>query len=124
MNIYGKITNDGKLQRVTTSIYVNGKQIFWNQTNELQKAGFKPIVNDTFPENVGEFEKVEDGLREDSNAIVITYTVVPMTAQEKIYVLETKQTPRLLREAAFGEDFAINKLKTLDGQIAELRKEL
>lgn len=43
------------------------------------------------------------------------------TPLEKIIALEAQQTPRLLREAALGGEYAIEKLSLLDGRIAELR---
>lgn len=43
---------------------------------------------------------------------------------QQIKDLEAQQTTRLLREATLGVEFAVNKLKDIDAQIATLRQEL
>lgn len=43
------------------------------------------------------------------------------TSLELIIELESKQTPRLLREAALGQQYAINILAEIDTQITALR---
>lgn len=43
---------------------------------------------------------------------------------QQIKDLEAQQTLRLLREASLGVEFALNKLKDIDAQIATLRQEL
>lgn len=46
------------------------------------------------------------------------------TVQQKIAALEAQQTPRLLREAALGGEYANAKLLEIDNKIKELREKL
>lgn len=44
--------------------------------------------------------------------------------QKQILALELQQTSRLLRNAALGEEYAVNKLREIENAITELRKQL
>lgn len=55
---------------------------------------------------------------------VIINTEHTPTIQEQILVLEGQQTPRLLRNAALGEQYAINKLQEIESSIANLRGQI
>ena len=44
--------------------------------------------------------------------------------KEQIIQLENQITPRNLRSAIFGDEFAINKISSIESQINELRKQL
>ena len=46
------------------------------------------------------------------------------TGQDKIYELEQQQTARLLRNAALGDQYAIDKLQSIESGIAALREEI
>jgi len=46
------------------------------------------------------------------------------TITEKIRMLETQQTPRLMREALAGISFAVSKMAQIDAEIAALRLQL
>ena len=43
---------------------------------------------------------------------------------KQIIALESQQTPRLLRNAALGEQYAINKLQEIESAIANLRAQI
>lgn len=46
------------------------------------------------------------------------------TTQEKILKLEKQITDRNVRSAIMGDEYAINKIKEIEAQIEELRKQL
>jgi len=46
------------------------------------------------------------------------------TVQDKIYELEAQQTARLVRNAALGDQYAIDKLQRIESDIAALREEI
>lgn len=46
------------------------------------------------------------------------------TIQEQIVALENMITARNIREAFLGDEFALNRIATIEAQIAELRKKL
>lgn len=46
------------------------------------------------------------------------------TIQDKILELESKITARNLRSAIFGDEYAIEKIRTIEAEIEELRKQL
>jgi len=45
----------------------------------------------------------------------------PVSIQQQILDLESQQTPRLLREAALGHQYAVDKLSEIDEAITYLR---
>ena len=46
------------------------------------------------------------------------------TIQDRILELEGKITARNLRSAIFGDEYAIEKIRTIEAEIEELRKQL
>lgn len=46
------------------------------------------------------------------------------TIQDKILELESKITARNLRSAIFGDEYAIEKIRAIEAEIEELRKQL
>ena len=46
------------------------------------------------------------------------------TIQDKILELENKITARNLRSAIFGDEYAIEKIRAIEAEIEELRKQL
>ena len=46
------------------------------------------------------------------------------TIQDKILELESQITDRNLRSAIFGDEYAIEKIRTIEAEIEELRKQL
>lgn len=46
------------------------------------------------------------------------------TIQDKILELEGQITARNLRSAIFGDEYAIEKIRTIEAEIEELRKQL
>lgn len=59
----------------------------------------------------------------DTFRVVANEVHIP-TIQEQIEALESTITPRNLRAAIQGDEFALNKLATVEAQIEELRKQL
>lgn len=59
------------------------------------------------------------------NGEFILITDIPgPSIQEQIEELEKQITPRNLRSAIQGDEFAINKIASIEAQIAELRRQL
>jgi len=56
--------------------------------------------------------------------VIEPYTDPEITISQKIAALEQKQTPRLLREAALGDQYAMDELAKIDDAIKALRSEL
>ena len=46
------------------------------------------------------------------------------TIQDKIFELESQITARNLRSAIFGDEYSIEKIRAIEGEIEELRKQL
>ena len=100
-----------------------------NPTNEqLIEKGYKEIV---YVET-----KVQDGYKlvpvyTDGKTITVNYKQVELTEAEKrakilaeIEYLERQQTPRIIRNAINGNEFAIGKIKEIEQEIELLRTEL
>jgi hypothetical protein len=125
--MYGKII-DGKL--VIADKIIKGEN--WSINNpsveQLIEKGYKEIV---YVET-----KVQDGYKlvpvyTDGKTITVNYKQVELTEAEKrakilakIEYLERQQTPRIIRNAINGDEFAINKIKEIEQEIELLRVEL
>ena len=67
----------------------------------------------------------------DGDKIQVSYEVVALTdeehnaiIQQEIVAEENKITPRNIRNAIKGDNFALNKITEVEGNIAELRAKL
>ena len=125
--MYGKII-DGKL--VIADKIIKGEN--WSINNpsveQLIEKGYKEIV---YVET-----KVQDGYKlvpvyTDGKTITVNYKQVELTEAEKrakilakIEYLERQQTPRIIRNAINGDEFAIGKIKEIEQEIELLRVEL
>lgn len=80
-----------------------------DDVEELSRELYQRAIN-------GEFGDIEPYVEPQADNKVIIL--------QQIRVLEAQHTHRLLREATLGVEFAVNKLKDIDAQIAILRQEL
>jgi len=125
--MYGKII-DGKLVIADKIIKGDNWSINNPSVEQLIEKGYKEIV---YVET-----KVQDGYKlvpvyTDGKTITVNYKQVELTEAEKrakilakIEYLERQQTPRIIRNAINGDEFAINKIKEIEQEIELLRVEL
>ena len=125
----GKII-DGRLV-VAGRIVKEGNTTITNPTEEkLKELGYKTIEYTEKPN----FNKEEEKLQEvytDGDKITVGYEKVELSAEEhnaiiqqEIVAEENKITPRNIRNAIKGDNFALNKITEVEGNIAELRAKL
>ena len=60
----------------------------------------------------------------DKDEPIEPYSEPVPSAQDKINELEAQQTARLVRNAALGDQYAIDKLQSIESDIAALREEI
>lgn len=125
--MYGKII-DGKLVIADKIIKGDNWSINNPSVEQLIEKGYKEIV---YVET-----KVQDGYKlvpvyTDGKTITVNYKQVELTEAEKrakilakIEHLERQQTPRIIRNAINGDEFAIGKIKEIEQEIQLLRVEL
>ena len=91
-----------------------GKRLYKGQyTNkEYMETAIWCNKNNAHIEDKGEYYEVVENIPH-----------VP-TIQEQIVALENMVTARNIREAFLGDEFALNRIATIEAQIAELRKKL
>ena len=125
----GKII-DGRLV-VAGRIVKEGNTTITNPTEEkLKELGYKEIEYTEKPT----FNKEEEKLQEvytDGDKITVSYEVVELSAEEhnaiiqqEIVAEENKITPRNIRNAIKGDNFALNKITEVENDIVELRAKL
>ena len=121
---------DGRLV-VAGRIVKEGNTTITNPTNEkLVELGYKEIEYTEKPT----FNKEEEKLQEvytDGDKITVSYEVVELSAEEhnaiiqaEIVAEENKITPRNIRNAIMGDNFAKNRITEIEGNIAELRAKI
>ena len=126
---YGKIIY-GNLQ-IAGQIITTDKGFISNPTIEqLIELGYKEIEYAEKPEYNKEEEKLKE-VYTDGDKITVSYEVVELSAEEhnaiiqaEIVAEENKITPRNIRNAIKGDNFALNKITEVEGNIAELRAKL
>lgn len=116
-NIYGKIVN-GILQKVTTSIYVDGRQIFWTQEKELKKAGYKRIIVRDFPVLNDDQKAIETYIVE-GETIIVDWEIVALS-EEEVYKRNYNRAARDLTidkiiDALLGDKDALEFLRERKG---------
>lgn len=91
-----------------------GKKLYKGQytSQEYAETAVWCNNNNAHLEDKGEYHEVVEN---------ISHTP---TIQEQIEVLEGSITPRNLRSAIQGDNFALSKIAEVEAQIAELRKQL
>ena len=121
---------DGRLQ-IAGRIIKEGNTTITNPTEEkLKELGYKEVEYTEKPN----FNKEEEKLQEiytDGETIQVSYEVVELSAEEhnaiiqqEIVAEENKITPRNIRNAIKGDNFALNKITEVEGNIAELRAKI
>ena len=125
----GKII-DGRLV-VAGRIVKEGNTTITNPTEEkLKELGYKTIEYTEKPNYDKEEEKLQE-VYTDGETITVSYEVVELSAEEhnaiiqqEIVTEENKITPRNIRNAIKGDNFALNKITEVEGNIAELRAKI
>ena len=121
---------DGRLV-IAGRIVKEGNTTITNPTaKKLKELGYKEIEYTEKPT----FNKEEEKLQEvytDGDKITVSYEVVELSAEEhnaiiqqEIVAEENKITPRNIRNAIKGDNFALNKITEVEGNIAELRAKI
>ena len=121
---------DGRLV-IAGRIIKEGNTTITNPTEEkLKELGYKTIEYTEKPN----FNKEEEKLQEvytDGDKIAVSYEVVALTdeehnaiIQQEIVAEENKITPRNIRNAIKGDNFALNKITEVEGNIVELRAKI
>lgn len=130
----GKII-DGRLV-LAGRIVKDGNTTITNPTEDkLKELGYKEVSYTEKPSFDEEEEKLvetyRDGDEIDNNRIYVNYEVVALTDEEhnaiiqaKIVAEENKITPRNIRNAIKGDNFALNKITEVENNIVELRAKL
>ena len=127
--MYGKLI-DGRLV-VAGRIVKEGNTTITNPTEEkLKELGYKEVEYTEKPN----FNKEEEKLQEiytDGETIQVSYEVIELSAEEhnaiiqqEIVTEENKITARNIRNAIKGDNFALNKITEVEGNIAELRAKI
>ena len=125
----GKII-DGRLV-VAGRIVKEGNTTITNPTEEkLKELGYKTIEYTEKPNYDKEEEKLQE-VYTDGETITVSYEVVALTdeehnaiIQQEIVAEENKITPRNIRNAIKGDNFALNKITEVENNIVELRAKL
>ena len=125
----GKII-DGRLV-VAGRIIKEGNTTITNPTEEkLKELGYKEIDYCDKPNYDKENEKLQE-VYTDGDKITVSYEVVELSAEEhnaiiqqEIVAEENKITPRNIRNAIKGDNFALNKITEVENDIVELRAKL
>ena len=121
---------DGRLV-IAGRIIKEGNTTITNPTEEkLKELGYKEVEYTEKPN----FNKEEEKLQEiytDGETIQVSYEVVELSAEEhnaiiqqEIVAEENKITARNIRNAIKGDNFALNKITEVEGNIAELRAKI
>ena len=126
----GKII-DGRLV-VAGRIVKEGNTTITNPTEEqLINLGYKKLEYGAKQEYDKEEEKLVETYQDMGNEIYVGYDKVALTdeehnaiIQQEILAEENKITARNIRNAIKGDNFALNKITEVEGNIAELRAKI
>ena len=122
---------DGRLV-LAGRIVKEGNTTITNPTEEqLINLGYKKLEYGAKQEYDKEEEKLVETYQDMGNEIYVGYDKVALTdeehnavIQQEIVAEENKITPRNIRNAIKGDNFALNKITEVEGNIAELRAKL
>lgn len=127
--MYGKII-DGKLQIAGKKIQIKNGWITNPTETDLKANGYKTVEYTERPEYDKEEEKLQE-IYTDGDKIQVSYEVVELSAEEhnaiiqaEIVAEENKITPRNIRNAIKGDNFALNKITEIENNIVELRAKI
>ena len=126
----GKII-DGRLV-VAGRIVKEGNTTITNPTEEkLKELGYKTIEYTEKPTFNKEEEKLTEVYNEEQDKIIVLYGKEQLTdeehnaiIQQEIVAEENKITPRNIRNAIKGDNFALNKITEVENNIVELRAKI
>ena len=118
---------DGRLV-FAGQIVKDGNTVITNPTEDILKGlGYKEVEYTEKPSYDEEEEKLSE-VYTDGDKITVSYEKVALTdeehnaiIQQKIVQEENKITPRNIRNAIKGDNFALNKITEVENNIAELR---
>lgn len=121
---------DGRLVVAGREIQEGKTKITCPTEKKLKELGYKEIEYTEKPT----FNKEEEKLQEvytDGETIQVSYEVVELSAEEhnaiiqqEIVAEENKITPRNIRNAIKGDNFALNKITEVENNIVELRAKI
>lgn len=131
---------DGRLV-VAGRIVKEGNTTITNPTEEkLKELGYKEIEYTEKPQYDKEEEKLQEKyfitnlppkVNDGQQRIFVEYEVVELSAEEhnaiiqqEIVAEENKITPRNIRNAIKGDNFALNKITEIENNIVELRAKI
>ena len=127
--MFGKII-DGKLIVAGKKIKIENGWITNPTEEKLKELGYKTIEYTEKPNYDKEEEKLVE-VYTDGETIQVSYKKVALTDEEhnaiiqsEIYDEEYKITQRNLRNAIKGDEFALNKITEVEGNIAKLRAKI
>ncbi|MBO7713896.1 MAG: hypothetical protein J6S85_10030 [Methanobrevibacter sp.] len=126
----GKIVNNQLV--VAGRIIKEGNTTITNPTEEkLKELGYKTIEYTEKPQYDKEEMKSYETYTEYQDKIIVAYATIELSAEEhnaiiqaEIVAEENKITPRNIRNAIKGDNFALNKITEVEGNIAELRAKI
>ena len=125
----GKII-DGRLVVAGREVCEGKTKITCPTEKKLKELGYKEIEYTEKPQYDKEEEKLQE-VYTDGDKIQVSYEVVELSAEEhnaiiqqEIVAEENKITPRNIRNAIKGDNFALNKITEVEGNIAELRAKI
>ena len=121
---------DGRLVVAGREVCEGKTKITCPTEKKLKELGYKTIEYTEKPT----FDKEEEKLQEiytDGDKITVSYEVVELSAEEhnaiiqqEIVAEENKITPRNIRNAIKGDNFALNKITEVENNIVELRAKI
>jgi hypothetical protein len=131
---------DGRLV-IAGQIVKDGNTTITNPTEEMLKnLGYKEVIYTDKPSYDEEEQKlveiynevnISEQIQDGITRIVVNYEIVTLTdeehnaiIQQKIVAEENKITPRNIRNAIKGDNFALNKITEVENNIVELRAKM
>lgn len=128
--MFGKII-DGRLKIAGQKIQIENGWITNPTEEQLKELGYKEVEYTEKPEYDKEEMKLVEMYNEYQNKIIVSYGTEQLTdyehnevIQAEIVAEENKITARNIRNAIKGDNFALNKITEVEGNIAELRAKI
>ena len=128
--MFGKIEN-GRLVIAGQKIQIENGWITNPTEDKLKELGYKTVEYTEKPEYNKEEEKLVETYDEKKTKITVSYEIAELTdyehnavIQQEIVAEENKITPRNIRNAIMGDNFAKNRITEIEGNIAELRAKI
>ena len=129
-NMLGKII-DGRLVVAGREIQEGTTKITCPTEENLRELGYKTIEYTEKPTYDKEEMKLYETYTEYQDKIIVAYATIELSAEEhnaiiqqEIVAEENKITPRNIRNAIKGDNFALNKITEVENNIAKLRAKI